>query len=109
MRDGGKKNITINGTEVKLDLFDEKKLSFNIRKPTNNELHSLKIHWLCPKQHNPFEEKNRTPWNHWAPVDYIKTPGPLEDRLAFPPEMIAKNTLENSNQLCSSAVEMNNR
>ena len=31
MRDGGKKNITINGTEVKLDLFDEKKLSFNIR------------------------------------------------------------------------------
>ena len=34
MRYGGKKKIIISGTEVKLDFVDEKKLSFNIRKPT---------------------------------------------------------------------------
>ena len=44
MRDGGKQNITISGTGVKLDFVDEKTLSFNIRKPTDNELQSLKIH-----------------------------------------------------------------
>ena len=44
MRDGGKQKITISGTEVKLDFVDEKTLSFNIRKPTKNELQSLKIH-----------------------------------------------------------------
>ena len=40
MRDGGKQKITISGTEVKLDFVDEKKLSSNIRKPTENELQS---------------------------------------------------------------------
>ena len=46
MRDSGKQKITISGTEVKLYFVDEKKLSFNIGKPTENELQSLKIHWL---------------------------------------------------------------
>ena len=46
MRDGGKKKITISGTDVRLDFVDEKTLSFNIRTPTENELHYLKIHWL---------------------------------------------------------------
>ena len=76
MRYSGKQKITISGTEVKLDFVDEKTLSFNIRKPTKNELQSLKIHWLCPKQRNPFEENNRTPRNHRAPADYVKTPHP---------------------------------
>ena len=89
MRDSGKQKIAINGTEVKLDFFDEKTLSFNIRKPTENELHYLKIHWLCPKQRNLFEENDRTPRNHRAPADYVKTPAPWEDRLACPPEIIA--------------------
>ena len=64
MIDGVKQKITISGTEVKLDFVDKKTLSFNIRKPTKNELQSLKIHWLCPKQRNPFEENDRTPQNH---------------------------------------------
>ena len=38
MRDGGKQKITISRTEVKLDFVDKKTLSFNIRKPTENEL-----------------------------------------------------------------------
>ena len=53
-RDGGKQKIKISGTEVKLDFVDEKTLSFNNRKPTEDELQSLKIHWLCPKKFNPF-------------------------------------------------------
>ena len=109
MRDSGKQNITISGIEVKLDFVDEKALSFNIRKPTKNELQSLNIHWLFPNQHNPFEENNRTLRNHWAPADYVKTPTSWEDRLACPPEMIATKTLDNTNQLCSSAVEMDNQ
>ena len=48
MIDGGKQKITIRGTEVKFDFVDEKTLSFKIRKPTENELKSLKIHCLCP-------------------------------------------------------------
>ena len=43
MRDGGKQKITISGTEFKLDFVGKKTLSFNIRKPTENELQSLKI------------------------------------------------------------------
>ena len=93
MRDGGKQKIRINGTEVKLDFVDKKTLSFNIRKPTENELHSLKIHWLCSKQRNPFEENDWTPQNHRTPADYIKTPAPWEDRLACPPEMTTTKTL----------------
>ena len=62
-----------------------------------------------PKQRNPFKENNRTPRNHWAPEDYAKTPAPWEDRLACPPEMITTKTLENTTQLCSLAVEMDNR
>ena len=107
-RDGGKQKITINGTEVKLDFVDEKTQSLNIRKPTKNELITLKILWLSPKQCNPFKEKDRTPRNHWAPSDYVKTPTSWEDRLACPPEMIATKTHENTTQLCSSAVEMKN-
>ena len=84
MRDSGKQKIKISGTKVNLDFVDEKTLSFNIRKPTKNELQSLKIHWLCPKQRNPFEENNRTPRKHRAPVDYVKTPAPWEDRLTCP-------------------------
>ena len=38
MRDGGNQNLTISGTEVKLDFVDKKTLSFNIRKPTEDEL-----------------------------------------------------------------------
>ena len=82
MRDGEKQKITISGTEVKLDFVDEKTLSFNIIKPTKNELQSLKIHWLFLKQLNPFEENDRTPQNHRAPADYVKTPAPWEDILA---------------------------
>ena len=84
-------------------------LSFNIRKPTKDELQSLKIHWICPKQRNPFKEKDLTPRNHRAPEDYVNTPAPWEDRLACPPEMITTKTLENTTQLCSSAVEMYNQ
>ena len=109
MIDGGKQNITISGTEVKLDFVDEKNLSFNIRKPTENELQSLKIHWLCPKQRNPLKENDQTPRNHRAQADYVKTPAPWEDRLACPPEMITTKTLENTTQLCSLAVEMDNQ
>ena len=109
MRDGGKQKITISGTEVKLDFVDKKTLSFNIRKPTDNELQSLKIHWLCPKQRNPFEDNDRTPRNHRAPADYVKTPAPWEEILAFPLEMITTKTLKNTTQLCSSSVEMDNR
>ena len=109
MRDGGKQKITISGTEVKLDFVDEKALSFNIIKPTENELQSLKIHWLCPKQHNPFEENDRTPRNHRELADYVKTLAPWEYRLACPPEMITTKTLENTTQLCSLAVEMDKR
>ena len=69
MRDGGKQKLTISGTEVKLDFVDKKTLSFNIRKTTEDELQFLKIHWLCPKQRNPFEENDRTPRNHQAPTD----------------------------------------
>ena len=76
MRDGGKQKLTISRTEVKLDFVDKKKLSLNTRKPTENDLQSLKIHWLCPKQHNPFEENDQTPRNHRAPADYVKTPAP---------------------------------
>ena len=64
MRDGGNQKLTIIGTEVKLDFVDEKTLSFNIRKPTKDELQYLKIHWLFPKKCNPFEENYRTPQNH---------------------------------------------
>ena len=109
MRDGGKQTLTISGTDVKLDFVHEKTLSFNIRKPTENELHYLKIHWLCPKQCNPFKENDRTPRNHRAPADYVKTPAPWEDRLACPPEMIITKTFENTTLLCSLAVEMDNR
>ena len=38
-----------------MDFVDEKIVSFNIRKPTENELQSLKIHWLCLKERNPFD------------------------------------------------------
>ena len=75
-RDGGKQNITINRTEVKLYFVDEKTLSFNIRKPTENELSSLKIHWLCPKQRDPFKENIWTPLNHRAPANYVKPQHP---------------------------------
>ena len=109
MRDSGKQKITISGTEVKLDFVDKKTLSFNIRKPTENELQSLKIHWIRPKQRNPFKENDWTPRNHRAPAEYVKTPAPWEDRLACPPEMMTTKTLENTTQLCLSAVEMDNR
>ena len=79
-----------------MDFVDEKTLSFNIIKPTEDELQSLKIHWMCPEQRNPFEENDRTPRNHQAPADYVKTPAPLEDRLACPPKMITTKTLENT-------------
>ena len=108
-RDGGKQKITIDGTEVKLDFVGEKTLSFNIRKPTENELSYLKIHWLCLKKCDPFKEQERTPRNHWAPAKYVRTLAPWEDRLACPPKMIATKTLENTTQLCSSAVDMDNR
>ena len=97
-RDGGKQKITINGTEVKLYFVDKKILSFNIRKPTKNELRSLKIQWLCPKQRDSFKEKDWTPRNHWAPEDYVKTPEYWDDRLACPPDMIAAKTLNNTTQ-----------
>ena len=100
MRDGGKQKITISGTEVKLDFVDEKKLSFNIRKPTEDELQSLKIHWLFPKQCNPFEENDRTPQDHRAPADYVKILAPWRDRLTCPPEMITTKALDNMTQLC---------
>ena len=76
MRDGGKQNITISGTEVKLDFVDEKKLSFNIRKPTKDDLQSLKIHWIFQKKRNPLEENDRTPRNHRALENYVKTLAP---------------------------------
>ena len=84
-------------------------VSSNIRKHTENELQSIKMHWMCPKQRNPFEDNDRTPWNHRAPEDYVKTPAPWEDRLACPPDMIATKTLENTTRLCSLAVEIDNR
>ena len=87
----------------------KKTLSLNIRQTTENELQSRKIHWLCLKQRNLFEENDQTPRNHWAPKYYVKTPAPWEDRLACPPEMITTKTLENMTQLCSSAVDMDNR
>ena len=90
-------------------MLTKKTLSFNIRKPTENKLQYLKTHWLCPKQRNPFKEKDRMPRNHRAPADYVNTPAPWEDRLAFSPEWITTKTLENTTQLCSSAVEMDNR
>ena len=88
---------------------DEKTLSFNIKTPPEDELQSLKIHWICPKQRNPFEENDRTTRNHRAPADYVKTPAPWEDRIASPPEMITTKTFQNTTQLCSSAVEMDNQ
>ena len=45
-RDGGTQSLEINGIKIKLDFVDEKTLSFNLRKPAEEELADLQIHWL---------------------------------------------------------------
>ena len=91
-----------------LDFVDEKTLSFNIRKPTASELYILDMHWLCLNCKDPFQEHRRTPRNHQALANYIKTSTPWEDRLSYPPTMVATKTIQNTTQLCSSAIDMEN-
>jgi hypothetical protein len=48
IRDGGKHKLIVDGIDINLDFVDNKTLSFALRRPTQEELDGLVIHWLTP-------------------------------------------------------------
>jgi hypothetical protein len=48
-RDGGQQLVQVKDLTIKLDFKDQATLSFEMRKPTNTKLASLKINWMIQK------------------------------------------------------------
>ena len=105
-RDGGAQSLEINGIEIKLDFVDEKTLSFNLRKPTEEELADLQINWLT---NNDPEDRKKLVTTRRSPGGIVPIPRPWDERLGNAPEHVTVKTLEATTQLCSAPVEMENR
>lgn len=106
-RDGGKQRLVIDDVEIKLDFDNNKTLSFIIRIPTSLELLILKNNWICPPPLKCNPLKHVKTWR--APGKCVQTEAPWSSRMACASKLTIVKTHENTTQLCSSQVEMDNR
>jgi hypothetical protein len=106
-RDGGQQLVQVEDLIIKLDFKDTATLSFETRKPTSNELASLKIYWMIHKIPDKHSQLLRHARRRTAST--ILEPVPWEERLGNCPELLLAKTLEARTQLCTNPVDMENR
>jgi hypothetical protein len=105
-RDGGQELVQVEDLIIKPDFKDTAPLSYETRKPTSNELASLKIHWMIHKIPDKHLQLLRHTWRRTAST--IPEPVPWEERLGSCPELLLAKTLEATTQLCTNPVKMEN-
>ncbi len=109
-RDGGLQRIEVGNEIVNLDFTDsEKLLTFEIRKPTQDEINTLGINWLTPRIPINAPELLKQSLRRGKGSIVPESIPHWEERLGNSPEMVTAKTLEATTQLCSEPVEMENR
>jgi hypothetical protein len=105
--DGGDQNIEVESVKIDLEFTHEDKLlTFAIRRPTEEELDSLQVHWLTPHWLTPripdvsSELLRQSTRRNRASV-VAESPKNWGERMAIPPEMVMAKTLEATTQLCA--------
>jgi hypothetical protein len=105
IRDGGLQSLEVDGITINLKFEDERILYIPLRKPMEEEMKDLVIHWLIPREPSSTS-KLLARRNKMA---IATEPASWEERLGNCPEMILVKTMACTTQLCSSPIEMENR
>ena len=109
-RDGGLQRIEVGNEIVNLNFTDsEKLLTFNIRKPSEEEVNTLGINWLTPRipvnAPDLLKQSIRRGRGAVVPENVVD----WENRLGNSPEMVTAKTIAATTQLCIEPIEMENR
>jgi hypothetical protein len=109
-RDGGEQRMTVNGVKIDLEFTEDKKLlTFRIRRPTEEELNSLQIHWLTPRIPDSSSELLRQSERRNRSSVATEDPKDWGQHMGSPPEKVMAKTLEATTQVCAGPVEIDNR